>query len=238
MKEKPIIAIDGPAGAGKSTLAKDLARELGLKYIDSGAMYRAFGLKCVEKGLSADNIAGITELLEKTKIAISIKGDKSSIIINGEDVTGKIRTPEAGKAASVFSAIPIVREKMIGLQRAIGHENGVVMDGRDIGTVVFPDADIKVFLEAGNITRAVRRFKELYGEDKEPDKSSAEFQKILSDQTGRDKADMNRASSPLKPAEDAVILDSTSMSKSEVLNEVIRLLNQKGILKSRKDQFF
>jgi len=229
MMEKPIIAIDGPAGAGKSTLAKTIAKELGLIYIDSGAMYRAFGLKCIIAGISPEDIDKITSILEKTIIEFKSLSGELRVFLDGKDITRRIRTPEAGKAASVFSAIPTVRKKMIGLQRKIGAGGGVVMDGRDIGTVVFPDADVKIFLEAGNETRAIRRYKELFGEEKEPDISSSEFQKILYEQAGRDNADINRASSPLKPAVDAVILDSTVMTKTEVLRKALALLKERGI---------
>jgi cytidylate kinase len=229
MLKKPIIAIDGPAGAGKSTLAKTIAKELGLIYIDSGAMYRAFGLKCIIAGISPEDIDKITSILEKTIIEFKSLSGELRVFLDGKDITRRIRTPEAGKAASVFSAIPTVRKKMIGLQRKIGAGGGVVMDGRDIGTVVFPDADVKIFLEAGNETRAIRRYKELFGEEKEPDISSSEFQKILYEQAGRDNADINRASSPLKPAVDAVILDSTVMTKTEVLRKALALLKERGI---------
>jgi len=229
MMEKPIIAIDGPAGAGKSTLAKNIAKELRLIYIDSGAMYRAFGLKCISAGISPEDIDEITSILEKTIIEFKSLSGELKIFLDGKDITHRIRTPEAGKAASVFSAIPTVRKKMIALQRKIGAGGGVVMDGRDIGTVVFPDADVKIFLEARSETRAIRRYKELFGEDKELDTSSNEFQKILYEQAGRDNADINRASSPLKPAVDAVILDSTVMTKTEVLRKALALLKERGI---------
>lgn len=233
MKEKPVIAIDGPAGAGKSTLAKSLAQSLNLKYIDSGAMYRAFGLKCFQSKIDPENLKAIAAMLEATKIEFSTSKKDFVIYLDGEDVSRKIRTPEAGKAASIYSAIPIVRKKMISLQRKIGSEGGIVMDGRDIGTVVFPNADIKIFLDAGNITRAVRRFKELYGEEKEPDRNSEEFKKILVDQSGRDKADMQRISSPLRPADDAIILDSTIMSKNEVLSKALEIVGEKRKLKNQ-----
>lgn len=234
MMEKPIIAIDGPAGAGKSTLAKNIAKELGLIYIDSGAMYRAFGLKCISAGISPEDIGEITSILEKTIIEIKSLNGELRVFLDGKDITHRIRTPEAGKAASVFSAIPTVRKKMIALQRKIGAGGGVVMDGRDIGTVVFPDADVKIFLEAGNETRAIRRYKELYGEKNEPDISSSEFQKILYEQAGRDNADINRASSPLKPAVDAVILDSTLMTKGDVFCKVLELIKEKSIRIKKK----
>jgi cytidylate kinase len=229
MIKKPIIAIDGPAGAGKSTLAKNIARKLGLIYIDSGAMYRAFGLKCVSAGISSDNIKEINSILEKTVVEFKSLNGELKVFLDGKDITNRIRTPEAGKAASVFSAIPTVRNKMIALQRKIGAGGGVVMDGRDIGTVVFPDAEVKIFLEAGNETRAIRRYKELFGEEKEPDISSSEFQKILYEQAGRDSADTNRASSPLKPAADAVVLDSTLMTKDDVLCKVLELISERSI---------
>jgi len=234
MMEKPIIAIDGPAGAGKSTLAKNIAKELGLIYIDSGAMYRAFGLKCISAGISPEDIDEITSILEKTVIEFKSLNGELGVFLDGNDVSRQIRTPEAGKAASVFSAIPTVRKKMIALQRKIGAGGGVVMDGRDIGTVVFPEADVKIFLEAGSETRAVRRCKELFGEDNEIDTSSSEFQKILYEQARRDSADINRASSPLKPAVDAVILDSTVLTKGDVLCKVLALIKEKSIRTKKK----
>lgn len=235
MTEKPIIAIDGPAGAGKSTLAKNIAKELGLIYIDSGAMYRAFGLKCLRAGINPEEMDKINLLLEETVIEFKTQNSENRIFLDGEDVSLQVRTPEAGKAASVFSAIPTVRKKMIALQRMIAGDGGIVMDGRDIGTVVFPEADMKIFLLAGTETRAERRYKELFGEDKEIDRSSEEFKRILIEQAKRDDADINRTNSPLKPAADAVILDSTIMSKNEVLREALHLLEEKGITgKSRK----
>jgi cytidylate kinase len=234
MMKKPIIAIDGPAGAGKSTLAKNIARELGLIYIDSGAMYRAFGLKCVSAGISSDDIKEINSILEKTVVEFKSLNGELKVFLDGKDITNRIRTPEAGRAASIFSAIPTVRNKMIALQRKIGAGGGVVMDGRDIGTVVFPDAEVKIFLEAGNETRAIRRYKELFGEEKEPDISSSEFQKILYEQAGRDNADTNRASSPLKPAADAVVLDSTLMTKDDVFNKVLTLIKERSIKTKNK----
>lgn len=223
-KRKPIIAIDGPAGSGKSTLGKAVANKLGFLYIDSGAMYRAFGLKCLRKNVERNDLDRISSLLKSTDIELIEKDGKLSILLDGKDVTSDIRTPEAGRAASIFAAIPIVRERMIYLQRRMSEKGGIVMDGRDIGTVVFPDADLKIFLEAGAQIRSIRRYKELY--NRKPDLKSNKFEEILNQQKARDMSDRERSASPLLPADDAVIIDSTTMDKQEVLEYTLKLASE------------
>jgi len=223
-KKKPIIAIDGPAGSGKSTLGKALARELKLLYIDSGAMYRAFGLKCHRMKINPHDIKKISDILQSTDIVLKTDGEGLKVLLDNVDVTGDIRSPEAGKAASIYSVIPIVREEMVRLQRKLAENGGVVMDGRDIGSVVFPNADLKIFLEASSRTRAVRRYLELY--DEQPDPDSNEFIKLWHDQKTRDKADEERENSPLTKAVDAVTLDSTMFNRNEVLQRALELLDK------------
>lgn len=215
-----VIAIDGPAGSGKSTIGKEVARRLELLYIDSGAMYRAFGMKCAEAGIDPSDIDTINKILEETTIELEHEGQKLKIILDGRDVSEKIRTPEAGKAASVYSVIPQVREKMIETQREMASARGVVMDGRDIGTVVFPHADLKIYLDASPEIRAIRRYRQL-NDEKEPDLSSTEFKDLLDQQIKRDKADRERKMSPLRKAEDAVLIDSSNMTIEEVIGEII-----------------
>ncbi len=224
LKKKPVVAIDGPAGSGKSTLGKKLAHATGLLYIDTGAMYRAFGLKCLRNNVPPENLKMIEEVLEDTEITLKQDNDILKVYLDGSDVTSEIRTPEAGKAASIYSALSIVRKKMIDMQRKIGRDGGVVMDGRDIGTVVFPGADLKIYLDASAEIRSIRRFREIYG--KEPDKNSDDFKSILRQQKERDRADMARESSPLKAAEDAVVIDSSTMDLEAVFNFVMQKFEQ------------
>jgi cytidylate kinase len=192
-------------------------------------MYRAFGLKCIQNNIDIQETEKIKILLFNTAIELKDEKGNLKVFLDNTDVTAEIRTPEAGKAASIFSVLPFVREKMIELQRKIGKENGVVMDGRDIGTVVFPGADIKIYLIANPETRASRRFKEINKSDAEPDHSTNEFKKVFQDQLKRDQADTERVSSPMKPAEDAIILDSSEITQEEVLNRVINLISKKII---------
>jgi cytidylate kinase len=220
---KMVIAIDGPAGSGKSTIGKEVARRLTLLYIDSGAMYRAFGMKCAGADIDPSDTDTINKILEETTIELEHEEQKLKIILDGRDVSEEIRTPEAGKAASIYSVIPQVREKMIETQRAMASSRGVVMDGRDIGTVVFPHADIKIYLDASPEIRAIRRYRQLKN-DKEPDLSSVEFKDLLNQQIKRDNADRERKMSPLRKANDAVLIDSSNMTIEEVIGEIISLV--------------
>ncbi len=196
------IAIDGPAGAGKSTIAKAAAKELGFLYIDTGAMYRAIGLKALSMKLEKD--IDIAKMTGETDIEITLLPDGQHIILDGSDVTDKIRTPEVSMAASRVSAIGEVRKTLVELQRKIAGKNDVIMDGRDIGTVVLPEAEVKLFLTASAEDRAQRRYEEMLQKGEKPD-----YESVLEDMKKRDYNDSHRAVSPLKAAEDAYIMDTT-----------------------------
>lgn len=216
-------AIDGPSGAGKSTIARAAAEKLGMVYIDTGAMYRAAGLFAVRNGISiSDNPEGVKALLPKLDIKISYSGGLQRIYLGEEDVSDKIRTPEISRAASDISAIPEVREKLVDLQRRLAANLDVIMDGRDIGTVVFPDAEVKIFLTASAEARAERRFRELCVKGE-----SVTFDEVLRDMKERDENDMTRAASPLKAAEDAVLLDTSKLDFEASVEAVLNIINEK-----------
>ena len=211
------IAIDGPSGAGKSTIAKAVAKKLGFDYIDTGAMYRAVGYKMTRDGIAADDTEKLKEMLQHTEIDFS----NGVISLDGEDVSGKIRTPEMSTAASMCSAIPMVREKLVEEQRAMGRKKSVVMDGRDIGTNVFTDAQFKFFLTATAEERAKRRCLELKekGED-------VNFEDTLKDIEDRDYKDSHRDLNPLRKADDAIEVDTTSMTIDEVIEAIYSKINK------------
>ena len=209
-------AIDGPAGAGKSTIARAAARSLGFLYVDTGAMYRAIALHLLRNHVEADQTERIKELLADMTIRISYSGGEQQIILNDENVTSQLRQEEVGNMASKSSANPKVREKLLQLQRDIARDNDVIMDGRDIGTFVLPNADVKVYLTASVEERAKRRYLEL--EEKGMD---ADMSKIEQDIRTRDFQDMNRSIAPLKQAEDAVVIDSSQMSIPEVMDRIV-----------------
>jgi cytidylate kinase len=211
-RKELVIAIDGPSGAGKSTLARMLARQMGYVYIDTGAMYRAVGWKAKQEGIDPADEKGLAELCCRIDIAITNDGDTARFSVNGIDVTGEIRTPEMGMLASAVSKSPAVRARLLDLQRALGAGGGVVMDGRDIGTVVFPDADVKFYLDASAEERGRRRFLEL--KEKGMD---VELERITREIRERDRQDSSRAIAPLRRADDAVLIDSSRMSIDEVL---------------------
>lgn len=205
MKQKHFsVAIDGPSGAGKSTMAKALAKELGFMYVDTGAIYRTVGYHMSLMGIGPRDVDGITRLLDDVNIEIRYEDGVQHMILNGADVTGEIRTPEISMYASTVSALPVVRAFLMETQRRLARENDVIMDGRDIGTVVLPNADVKIFLTASPEERARRRFLEL---QEKGDPSS--FEKVLSEMKKRDEQDSTRACAPLKCAEDAVRLDTS-----------------------------
>lgn len=212
------IAIDGPAGAGKSTIAKAVAKELGFIYVDTGAMYRAMALYLLRQGISFKEKEKMEEACENAEISIVYEGGAQQVILNGENVTDSLRREEVGNMASVSSAVPRIREKLVELQRLLASRENVVMDGRDIGTCVLPEADVKVYLTASARTRALRRCKEL-----EEKGISCVLEEIEADINDRDKRDMTREISPLKQAEDARLLDSSHMSIEEVKREIIAL---------------
>ena len=207
------VAIDGPSGAGKSTIAKAVAKNLGIDYVDTGAMYRAVGYKASSRDVSPEDREAVKHLMEDTDIDFA-DGD---IILDGEIINDKIRTPEISKAASLYSAIPEVREKLVEIQRKMGMRKSVIMDGRDIGTNVFRDAEYKIFLTASAKERAERRFEELTAKGQKVD-----FNEVLRDIEKRDHDDMTRALNPLRKAEDAVEIDTTGLSIDEVIERVLK----------------
>lgn len=216
------IAIDGPAGAGKSTIAKLIAKKLGYIYVDTGAMYRAMALYLLREGVDKESAPAIEEACKRADISIEFINGEQVVTLNGENVNGLIRTEEVGKMASVSSVNPKVREKLVALQQKLASEKSVVMDGRDIGTVVLPDAYLKVYLTASAKVRAKRRFDELSLKGEQCD-----FDVILKDIIERDERDMTREISPLRQADDAVLLDSSDMTIEMVANKVIALLEDK-----------
>lgn len=204
------IAIDGPAGAGKSTISKFVAAEMGFLYIDTGAMYRAIGYKVLENNISLEESEKIDTLAKESNVEIKISDHGQSIYLDGVDVTDKIRTPEVSMAASKVSAIGGVRKTLVELQRKIAGSNNVIMDGRDIGTVVLPNAEIKIFLTATAEDRAMRRYLELKEKGME-----VNYQDVLEDMQKRDYQDSHRAESPLKAADDATVIDTSGQTLGE-----------------------
>jgi cytidylate kinase len=209
-----IIAIDGPAGAGKSTIARHLARHFGLLNLETGAMYRAFALKALRAGVPLDDGRSLEALAQGTQIRLEAAADENRVLLDEEDVTGQIRNPLVTDAASRVSVFPAVRAWMVRLQQQVGEDGGVVMEGRDIGTVVFPHAEVKIFLDAAPEVRGQRRFEQLGQSGKVPE---VQPQEVIRELHARDERDRNRADSPLKPAPDAVLLDSTSMSLEQAV---------------------
>lgn len=224
MAQRPIlIAIDGPAGAGKSATAREVAVRLGLPYLDTGAMYRAVALLAARAGLGPElGAAGREAVVELARsLEVRFLGDPRNqrVVVGGEDVTGALRAPEVSRMASVVSAIPEVRREMVRRQRELAARTGGVVEGRDIGTVVFPDATLKVFLTAAPEVRAQRRFEELTGRG-----VAARWESVAAEQRERDLRDSTRPDSPLKPADGAVIVDSSRLSLAEVVDAVVALL--------------
>ncbi len=217
------IAIDGPAGAGKSTIAKAVAKELGFIYVDTGAMYRAMALYLIQKGISPQDTPGMEEACEQADISIVYQEGTQQVLLNGENVTGLLRQEEVGNMASVSSANAAIRKKLVQLQRQLAARENVVMDGRDIGTCVLPGADVKIYLTASAHTRALRRCREL-----EEKGIPCVLEEIEADINDRDQRDMTREISPLKQAEDAVLVDSSHMGIQEVKEEILRLYREKA----------
>ena len=216
------IAIDGPAGAGKSTIAKRVAGKLGYIYIDTGAMYRAMGLYFSRKGIAPENEAAIRKQVKEADISIVYQEGAQQVLLNGENVTAYLRTEEAGNMASATSGYPCVREKLVELQRKLAAAENVVMDGRDIGTVVLPQADVKIFLTASAEVRAQRRYAELISKGE-----TVTLDKVLADMRQRDKQDSTRAIAPLRCAEDAVRLDTSEMSLDEAEAAILKIVRGK-----------
>lgn len=218
---KIIVAIDGPAGAGKSTIARHLAERFGLLNLESGAMYRAFALKALRSGTPVDNGAALDALAQNTIIHLEPSESGNRVFLDGEEVTALLRDPAVTEAASKVSVFPPIRARMVRLQQELGERGGVVMEGRDIGTVVFPHAEVKIFLDAAPEVRGLRRYEQL------GPAPVVQPEEVVRELHARDERDRNRADSPLKPAPDAVILDSTNLTLDEVVNEAERIVREK-----------
>lgn len=215
------VAIDGPAGAGKSTIAKAIAARRGMLYLDTGALYRAIGLFVLRSGTDTQDAKAVSELLPQIKLELVFADGAQHVMLCGEDVSDEIRTPPVAMAASNVSAIPAVRSFLLSLQRDIASENDCLMDGRDIGTVILPNADIKIFLTASPEERARRRLKDLAEKGIE-----ADFDAVVADIKRRDENDSSRAIAPLKPADDAVIVDTTTMSFEQVVELISGMIGE------------
>lgn len=219
--KRPVVAIDGPAGAGKSTVARLVAERLGYVLLDTGALYRTVALAAERAGVSWDDADAISDYAEKLAQSRAVQLERASdgtlrSLLSGEDVSGSIRTLEMGQGASKVSAVPGVRAALLALQRNAGEGGGVVLEGRDIGTVVFPDAEVKVFLTASVEVRARRRFEELLGRGEKP-----EIERVRQEVIERDQRDSTRAVAPLKQATDAIVLDSSALEVSEVVGQIV-----------------
>lgn len=216
------IAIDGPAGAGKSTVAKKVAKELSFVYVDTGAMYRAMALYLLRKGVNREKPDEIGEACQNAEISIEYQNGEQIVLLDGENVNAHLRTEEVSAMASVSSAVPRVREKLLDLQRKLARTMSVVMDGRDIGTTILPDADVKIYLTASSLTRARRRYLEYQEKGEACD--LAEIQKTIEE---RDQRDMTREISPLCQAEDAVLVDSSELTIDETVEKILSVYHSK-----------
>ncbi len=216
------IAIDGPAGAGKSTIAKKLAEKLGFIYVDTGAMYRAMAYYFLSHDIQAADEAAIAAACPLVDVTISYENGEQQVLLNGENVNGVIRTEKVGNMASASSVYPVVREKLVELQRQLAQKADVIMDGRDIGTCVLPHAQVKIYLTASSATRAQRRYEELTAKG-----ISCDLAEIEEDIIARDYRDMHRETSPLMQAEDAVLVDSSQLTIDEVVAEIYRIFEEK-----------
>ena len=209
------VAIDGPAGAGKSTIAKMVAKEKGYIYVDTGAMYRGLAIHFLKKGIDADDRVAIADACRDAEVTIGYEDGVQQVYLNGENVTYMLRAEEVGHMASKYSAIPAVREKLLELQRSLAAEKDVIMDGRDIGTNILPNADLKIYLTASVETRAKRRYDELREKGE-----ACDLEAIAHDIKERDERDMTREIAPLKQADDAILVDSSDMTIPEVVAEI------------------
>ncbi len=216
------VAIDGPAGAGKSTIAKTVAKTMQFIYVDTGAMYRTIGFYMLRNGISVDDQEAVCAHLSEVDVTLGYEDGVQQVYLNGENVSASIRTQEVGEAASKVSAMPPVRAALLDLQRNLAKSADILMDGRDIGTVVLPDADVKIFLTASSLVRAKRRYKELV--EKGADCDLLTIQKEIEE---RDYRDSHREIAPLKQADDAILVDSSDMTIEEVVAEIIRLIGEK-----------
>lgn len=222
-RERPIVAIDGPAGSGKSTVGRKLADRLGFLYIDTGSLYRAVAWLATQKGITPEDPAGLAELIEKRKIGLEGAGGRRKVTVDGRDISGEIRSEAAGHLASAFSALPEVRGALLGIQRRLGSGGGVVMDGRDIGTVIFPDAEVKIFLTADHDERSRRRWLELTERG-----IPSELEEVRQDLLRRDRQDSSRDHSPLRAAPDALSIDSTGITPDEVVKRIMGIVPKKA----------
>ncbi|MGH9775903.1 MAG: (d)CMP kinase [Candidatus Acidiferrales bacterium] len=219
---KLVIAIDGPVGSGKSTVARRVAELLGYVYVDTGAMYRALALKALRKGIAFDDAEALVAMTEKVRVDLVTSEAGPRVMLDGEDVTAEIRGPEASLAASKIAVVPGVRRVLVAEQRRTGSRGGIVMEGRDIGTVVFPDADLKIYLTASAEVRAERRWRELREKGE-----AVTLEKTLDEVRERDRRDRERETSPLVRAADAVLVDSSAMDAEEVARLVVMLATEK-----------
>jgi cytidylate kinase len=217
-----VVAIDGPAGAGKSTIARHLARHFGLLNLETGAMYRAFALKALRAGIPLDDSSALGQLAAETSISLEPGGEENRVLLDGEDVTGQIRSQAVTDAASRVSVFPPIRAAMVSRQQEMGANGGVVMEGRDIGTVVFPTAEVKIFLDAAPEVRGMRRYEQI---EQRGQKTAPQPAEVIRDLRARDERDRNRKDSPLRPAPDALLLDSTNMTLEEAVNAAESAVN-------------
>ena len=215
------VAIDGPAGAGKSTISRAAAKATGFIYVDTGALYRTVGVYSLRNGIDTKDKSAVAATLENISVDLVFVNGEQKVLLNGEDVSAEIRTPPASMAASDVSAVPEVRAFLFDLQRDIAKRSNCIMDGRDIGTVVLPDAKVKIFLTASPEARAMRRYKELIEKG-----SEVEYNDVLEDLIQRDYNDSHREIAPLKPAEDSVIVDTTNLNLEESINEITRIIKE------------
>lgn len=216
------VALDGPSGAGKSTIAQEAARQLGFLHVDTGALYRAIGLLALRKGADVTDPAQVLPLLPEAEISLRFTPEGQRILLQGEDVSEEVRTPRASMAASSVSAMPEVRRFLLELQRDLARKNNVIMDGRDIGTVVLPRADVKIFLTASVEDRARRRYQELCQRG-----TAKDFDQLLREIEQRDYNDTHRAAAPLRPAEDAVVLDTTGNTFQQSLRQILDIIRER-----------
>ncbi|MCG9682800.1 (d)CMP kinase [Vibrio sp. Isolate23] len=221
----PVVTVDGPSGAGKGTLCMLLAKKLGFHLLDSGAIYRVLALAAIHHGVDLDSEDALVPIATHLDVQFIAEGDLVKVILEGEDVSGELRKEETGMAASKVAALPRVREALLRRQRAFVEGSGLVADGRDMGTVVFPKAEVKIFLDASAEERANRRLKQLQGKGLD-----VKFDDLLSEIQERDDRDRNRPVAPLRPAEDALLLDSTSMSIDEVVEKALQYIESKLVV--------